>query len=235
MKPIRIFTHCVCEPPGYIHTLLQRLHYPHEQVCLFDGDQVPSDLDDIAALVFMGGPGDVNQPSDWMVQEMELIRQAEARDIPLLGICLGGQLVSKALGGSVYKANELEVGWHDVQLLPEAALHPWFEGLPEKFEAFQWHAHSFAPPAGAQPLATSACTECQAYVHGQNLAIQFHLEMTESIISTLLDKYADDLVANSNCVQTDEQIRLDIKRKTEQTFAVADVLLARWFHSVMSS
>lgn len=235
MKRIRIFTHCVCEPPGYIQTLIERLQYPYEQVCLFDGDQVPTDLDDVAALVSMGGPGDVNQPSDWMQQEISLIREADASGIPVLGICLGGQLVSKALGGRVWEADGLEVGWHDVQLLPEATSHPWFEGLPERFPVFQWHAHSFAPPAGVQSLATSECTQCQAYVHGKSLALQFHLEMTETIICTLLEKYAEDLTASSACVQTSEQIRHDIKYKAEQTFAIADILLERWFHSVMSS
>lgn len=235
MKPIRIFTHCVCEPPGYVQTLLQRLEYAYEQVCLFDGEQVPSDLDEVAALVFMGGPGDVNQPSDWMQQEMTLIRDADARGIPVLGICLGGQLVSKALGGRVWEGESLEVGWHDVQLLPQASTHPWFQGLPERFQVFQWHAHCFAPPAGVQSLATSECTECQAYVHGQTLALQFHLEMTESIICTLLEKYAEDLDATSTCVQSSEQIRVDLANNCVQTFAIADIILERWFHSVMAS
>lgn len=235
MKPIRIFTHCVCEPPGYIQTLLERLQYPHEQVCLFDGDQVPTDLDGVAALVFMGGPGDVNEPSEWMQQEIALICEAHSRGIPVLGICLGGQLVSMALGGRVWESEGLEVGWHDVQLLPRANSHPLFEGLPERFQVFQWHAHSFAPPEGIQSLATSECTECQAFVHGQTLAIQFHLEMTESIICTLIEKYAEDLDATSDCVLSSEQIRDDIQNKCAHTFAIADILLQRWFHSVMSS
>lgn len=234
MKRIRIFTHCVCEPPGYIQTLIQRLDYPFEQVCLFDGERVPTDLEDIAALVFMGGPGDVNQPSDWMQQEMDLIRDAHGSGIPVLGICLGAQLMTKALGGTVWEADSLEVGWHNVELLPQADSHPWFEDLPQRFQVFQWHAHSFSPPEGVQSLATSECTPCQAYVTGDSMALQFHLEMTDDIINSLLDKYAEDLVGSSSCVQASEQIREDIRQKTEQTFAIADSLLEKWFHSVMS-
>lgn len=235
MKRIRIFTHVACEPPGYIQDLLERLAYPFEQVCLFDGKSVPTDLDDIAALVLMGGPGDVNQPTEWMQQEMSLIRTAMAKDVPVLGICLGAQLMSKAMGGWVREAESVEVGWHSVRLLPEAATHPLFKGLPLSFQVFQWHAHSFSVPDGAQSVATSECTECQAYVQGKNLALQFHLEMTDSIICSLLEKYAEDLVGTSTCVQTSEQIRENIQNKTQQTFAIADVLIERWLHSVMRS
>ena len=210
MKRIRIFTHVACEPPGYIKTLLDSLDYANEQVCLNDGKSVPMDLDGIAGLVFMGGPGDVNEPTDWMQQEFELIRKAHAADVPVLGICLGAQLMSKALGGKVYQADGLEVGFHQVQLLDAGVKHPWFAGLPRQFTAFQWHAHSVSPPQGVQSLATSECTACQAYALGNSLALQFHLEMTDSIIRSLLEKYADDLSELSTCVQSAQQIRREI-------------------------
>lgn len=234
MKPIRIFTHAVCDPPGYIQTLLENLNYPFEQVCLYDGEPVPRDLDDVAALVFMGGAGNVNQPTDWMQQEISLIRAARAVNVPMLGICLGAQLMSKALGGRVYKSRGLEVGWHDVHLLPLDEPNPCVINLPKKFQVFQWHAHSFSAPPGASIVATSECTECQGYVLDNNMAIQFHLEMTESIIATILQKYPEDLIASSNCAQTSEQILYDIQHKTQQTFAIADRLLGPWFDSVMS-
>ena len=81
MKRIRIFTHVACEPPGYIQSLLEKLLYPFEQVCLFDGKDVPMDLDPVAALVFMGGPGDVNQPTAWMQQEILLIQRAISKGV----------------------------------------------------------------------------------------------------------------------------------------------------------
>lgn len=232
MKSIRLFTHVACEPPGYLVTLLDRLGYSYEQVCLYDGQTVPVDLDKVSALVFMGGPGNVNEPADWMQQEMALIRQADAMGVPVLGICLGAQLMSKALGGQVWQSDEVEVGWHDIQRLALDKPPPFLEKLPQQFCVFQWHAHSFSPPPGAQSIATSRCTECQAYVHGKNLALQFHLEMTEDIIMSLIEKYADDLQPVSGCVQGADEILTDISSRCDQVFTIADCLLTRWFHTV---
>lgn len=234
MKRIRIFTHVACEPPGYLTTLLDQLGYAHEQVCLFDGKQVPDDLDDIAALVFMGGPGNVNEPPDWMEQEFELIRAADARGVPVLGVCLGAQLMTRALGGDVWPGDSLEVGFHQVRLLPEARSHHCFRDLPAVLPVFQWHAYNITPPAGVETLATSECTPCQAYALGPHLAIQFHLEMTDGIIRSLLEKYQGDLVDVSNCVQSGSEIREGLLQKCERTFAIADSLLGSWFKSVMA-
>ena len=234
MKPIRVFTHVACEPPGYMQNLLEQLGYPYEQVCLFDGKSVPMELDEVSALVFMGGPGDVNEPTAWMVEEFELIRKAHAQAMPILGICLGAQLMSKALGGKVWQDRHMEVGFHSLRLLDAASAVPWFEGLPQSFTVFQWHSHSFTPPPGVETLAASDCAPCQAYALGDSLALQFHLEMTESIISSLLDKYAEDLAGVSACVQGDQEIRDNIADKCAQTFAVADILLRRWLQSAVA-
>lgn len=229
MKPVRVFSHATSEPPGHIITLLDRLEYPYEMVCLEDGRHVPMELDNISALVFMGGPGNVNEPPDWMKQEMTLIQHAIEKEIPVLGICLGAQLMSKALGGKIWQADSVEVGWHDVQLLSAAKDSPCFVDLPENFTVFQWHAHVFSAPSGAVALATSECTECQAYSYGKSLALQFHLEMTEKIITELTDKFSSDLVGESDCVQNRDEILNNIKANCEQTFAIADILLTPWF------
>ena len=101
MKPIRFFRHVACEPPGYFGTFLEEHGYAYEVTCLDEGIAVPRDLDEVAGLVFMGGPGNVNEPTGWMAQELDLIRDAADRGLPMLGICLGAQLISKALGGSL--------------------------------------------------------------------------------------------------------------------------------------
>lgn len=232
MKPIRLFTHVVCEPPGYLADLLDRLGYPYEQVCLYDGQSVPQDLDSVAALVIMGGPGNVNEPTDWMTQEVELIKQAYRNDTPVLGVCLGAQLMSKALGGEVWQGDAVEVGWHEVQVLAAARKHPSFKSLPERFLVFQWHAHVFSPPPGAVPLAVSQCTDCQAYVYGKNLAMQFHLEMTEAIVRDLIQQYGSDLQGDSNCVQSSAEILDNIDTKVSQVNAMADAILTPWFQAV---
>lgn len=232
MKPIRVFSHATSEPPGYIVSLLERLDFCYELVCLEDGKQVPMELDTISALVFMGGPGNVNEAPDWMLMEMKLIQHAYEMNIPVLGICLGAQLLSKALGGEVWQAEHVEVGWHNVELLPASLKHPWFTQLPEIFTAFQWHAHVFSPPPDAISMATSQCSECQAFTLGRSLAIQFHLEMNNEVIANLTEKYSSDLEGDSDCVQNREQILRNIKQQCQQTEIVADKLLEPWFRSV---
>ena len=234
MKTIRIFSHAACEPPGYIGELLDRLGYTYQHVCLIDDKPVPMQLDDISALVFMGGPGDVNQPSCWMKQEFTLIKSANDQNVPMLGICLGAQLMSKALGGEVWPAESVEVGWHDVSLLASAKNYPYFENMPDKFTVFQWHAHIFSSPANATPVATSVCSPCQAYVLGPHLALQFHLEMSAAIIAELTEKYAEDLVGDSDCVQNRDQIMLNIDENCVRNFDLADRLLIPWFDSIES-
>lgn len=234
MKPIRIFTHIACEPPGYLAKLLDNLGYPYQQVCLYEGQQVPMDLDSVAGLVFMGGPGNVNQPTDWMKQEIELIRRAFDIGTPVLGICLGGQLMSKALGGDVHPGQSVEVGWHEVELLLDAKNNPWFANVSQKFPVFQWHAHVFSPPPFAESLAISDCTECQAYAYENSLAVQFHLEMTEEIIRSLIQQYGSDLEGNSACVQNADQILMDIESRSKQVNAMADTIYKLWFESLYS-
>jgi len=228
MKPVAIFTHTECEPPGYLVNLLRAVDYPFQLVCLHNGVNSDFELDNFSKLIFMGGPGNVAEPEPWMLEEMEIIRNARKSAMPVLGICLGAQLMSSALGGRVWQADSLEVGWHEVQLLDSAQDCVWFDGLAERFSVFQWHAHNFSAPPGAIEMATSECTPCQAFVDAKNLAIQFHLEMTAEIIQTLIEKYGSDLEQPSNCVQSSAQILQDIEQRCEQTFRVADTLLKRW-------
>jgi len=228
MKPVAIFTHTECEPPGYLVKLLRRLDYSFRLVCLHNGVNADFELEDFSKLIFMGGPGNVAEPERWMLQEMEIIRQAKQESIPVLGICLGAQLMSKALGGRIWQADSVEVGWHQVQLLDAAKNNSWFNGLDQVIDVFQWHAHNFSAPPGTIELATSDCTPCQAFTYGDNLAVQFHLEMTVDIIKVLVDKFASDLEGQTDCAQSRQQILQDIEQHCEQTFQVADQLLLSW-------
>jgi len=167
-----------------------------------------------------------------MSQEVELIQKAYKNNTPVLGVCLGAQLMSKALGGEVRPGDGVEVGWHEVQVLPQARKHPSFVHVPESFTVFQWHAHVFLPPPGAESMAISQCTDCQAYVIGKNLALQFHLEMTEAIIRDLIQKFGSDLQDNSDCVQSSEQILDNIDVKVRQVNAMADAILTPWFEAL---
>ena len=117
MKPLYIFRHIECEGPGYLGEVLTRLAIPSEIIAIDKDDPVPADIEDCSGLVFMGGPMSVNDPLPWIDRELELIRQAHAQEMPVLGHCLGGQLISKALGGTVNANPVREIGWHSVRKL----------------------------------------------------------------------------------------------------------------------
>jgi GMP synthase-like glutamine amidotransferase len=228
MKPIRFFRHIACESPGYFGTLLERQGVPFDVVCLDEGISVPRDPGETAGLVIMGGPGNVNEPTVWMQQELELIRRAADQDVPVLGICLGAQLISKALGGEVYRGGSLEVGWHWVERIADAGGQGWFDGLPSRFEVFQWHEHTFSLPPGAVALARGACAEQQAFAIGNMLAMQFHLEMTPQSITGLVARYPSDLEQVSDCVQSAAAITADLAVRTQRLYGIADVVFGRW-------
>jgi len=232
MKPIRFFRHVVCEPPGHLGALLDARGWPYEVVCLDEGVDVPRDLDNVAGLVFMGGAGNVNDPTAWMQQELELIHRAVKRGMPLLGICLGAQLIGKALGADIMPAATLEIGWHPVEQLEDASAPGWFAGLPPCFEVFQWHAHTFSIPPGAVPLLRGRCVEQQAFALGNILAMQFHLEIMPHSITGLTERFRSDIEYVSDCVQNAAVITADLEARTRRLHQLADVVFGRWLAQV---
>lgn len=222
----------MCEPPGYLGTLLAARGIPFEVVCLDEGVPVPQDLDAVAALVFMGGAGNVSAPTGWMQQELALIRRALQRDIPMLGICLGAQLIARALGGSVAPNHTLEVGWHTVEQVAGNAAPEWFAGLPPRFEVFQWHAHTFTLPPGAVALLRGRCAERQAFAHGNILATQFHLEIMPRTVHGLTQRFRGDIEVLSDCVQSAAVITADLAARTARLHRIADVVFGRWLDRV---
>lgn len=200
MKPLRLFYHVNSEPPAYLENYLQKRNFPYEVVCLNENTPIPDNTESLSGLVFMGGAGNVNEPTVWMNQEFALIQQAAETGMPMLGICLGAQLISRALGGEIKRGNSLEVGWHTVDQL-DAQGQDWFADLDSSFEVFQWHEYAFSLPPGAVPLATSRCFELQAFALNNILAMQFHLEMTPELIESLITRFSSDLEPTSNCVQ----------------------------------
>ena len=228
MNPVRIFCHGACEPPGRLGTVLERHGCPYEMIRLDEGLPVPRDLNAVSGLVFMGGPGNVNEPPEWMRQELILVRAAAERGIPMLGICLGGQLISKALGGTVRPGVTMEVGWHRVERIEDCGAPDWFAALPARFEVFQWHAHTFSLPPGAVALLRGRCTEAQAFAIGDILAMQFHLEITAESIRVLTQRYGSDMQPVSACVQDAATITADLQERTRRLHEIADCVFGRW-------
>ena len=189
---------------------------------------MPDSLHDVSGLVFMGGPGDVNSPVVWMREEQAMIQKAAEHGTPVMGVCLGAQMMSKALGGKTSSDYKLEVGWHHVETVTGAEDHSWFKDLPSRFEVFQWHAHEFTLPPGATPLLTSRCTPCQAFSVGNMLAMQFHLEISASTVRSLTQQYTDDISTVSDCVQQADVLCNQLDEHISHLHSAADTIYSNW-------
>jgi GMP synthase (glutamine-hydrolysing) len=146
-------------------------------------------LDGYHGLVLLGGPMSVNDTPHHphLKTEIELVRKAIDRGLPILGICLGAQLIAKALGAHVQRSPETEIGWYDVEPTAAAADDPLLRHLQCPERIFQWHADAFDIPQGAVILARSAACENQAFRWGDKVyGLQFHLEVDEHLIERWL-------------------------------------------------
>ncbi len=232
MKPIRIFRHIACEGPGYLGDFLDREDIPWELVCIDANRPVPADVDAVSGLVFMGAAVGVNDDLPWIDHELDLIRKAHEAGIPMMGICFGGQLISKALGGAVTRGEGMEIGWYPLYRLSSNNHDGWLAGLPVEFDTFHWHADTFSMPPGSQPLLMSDCYKNQGYVMGDHLGMQFHLEMTVEMVEAWIDKYGSDLKLDSCCIQSAQSMKENLRERIEQLHEISDVIYGNWLQRV---
>lgn len=232
MKPVRIFRHIDCEGPGYLAAYLERRRVPYELVRIDQGEAVPARIDDVSGLVFMGGSMSVNDDLPWIDDELALIRHATAQQLPILGHCLGGQLIAKALGGVVSRNAVKEIGWLPVAALEAPAATDWLSGLPPRFEVFHWHGETFSIPARAQRILRSAFCANQGFVMDNILALQFHLEMTPELVRQWTEAYSPELAVPSASVQDAAQVARDLDQRITALARVADVLYNRWLRPI---
>ncbi|MEW5757257.1 MAG: type 1 glutamine amidotransferase [Pseudomonadota bacterium] len=233
MKPIWIFRHLACEGPGYLATFLDQHHVPHQLIAIDEGAAVPKTIDACRALVFMGGPMSVNDDLPWIAQELDLIRQAHAANLPVLGHCLGAQLIAKALGGTV-RANEVkEIGWHEVRKADNPRAHAYLKNLPDTFLGFHWHGETFSLPEQATPLFSSRWCANQGFVTGNMLALQFHVEMTSEMVRQWAEVHAHELAMPSESVQGPEDLMRNLGRDVAQLQQTAAYLYKNWIHSML--
>jgi GMP synthase-like glutamine amidotransferase len=233
MKPLYIFRHIECEGPGYLGEVLSRLAIPSQIIAVDRDDPVPAGIDDCSGLVFMGGPMSVNDALPWIDQELELIRQAHAQGMPVLGHCLGGQLISKALGGIVNANPVREIGWHTVRKLHNGTTESWLGELPSQMELFHWHGETFSVPDHAEVILESDHCARQAFASGNTLALQCHVEMTAPMVREWASLYRHELDDPSPAVQSAETIMENLAGKITGAQQVADRLYLRWLRPLL--
>lgn len=196
MPKVWALQHAACETLGTIADPLAAAGIEPRYVRSFAGERVPGEMGDAIGLVVMGGPMGVYEQSRYpfLKEEMRLIERALEEGYPILGACLGSQLLATTLGAPVRKGREKEIGWHPVTLTGEAAHDPLWEGIPHSFVPFHWHGDVFELPHGALSLASSALTEHQAFRYGESAyGLLFHMEVTEEIIRGMVETFADEL------------------------------------------
>lgn len=196
MPAVLAIQHIECETPGTIADALHAEAISLQTVNAYKGEPIPKEMGTAAGLVIMGGPMGVYEEDRYpfLRAELRLIEQAIKEEKAVLGVCLGSQLLAKALGARVTKGEKKEIGWYPVSLADGAAKDPLWAGMQRSFMAYHWHGDVFELPRGAEPLASSALTPCQAFRYGgRAYGFLFHMEVTEKIIGEMIRTFAEEL------------------------------------------
>jgi len=194
---ILVLEHSANVNSGRLGRVLRDHGHRLEVIRLHDGEAVPSDVDDIDGIVSCGGePCAMDDSLPWLASEMSLLRQAHAAGLPIVGICLGSQVVARALGGSVERmTGGIELGWRSVRLTPAGTNDIVHSGVAWRSTQFHWHRDYVARvPAGAVPLASSELCPLQAWSVGHRVyAVQYHPEVDRAMIERWIETSPEDL------------------------------------------
>ena len=205
---IHYFQHVPFEGLGSIEEWITLSGHSLTSTRFFESTVLP-EISDIDWLIVMGGPMSVNNEKQypWLAAEKKFIRQAIDEGKTVLGICLGSQLVSAALGAKVYQNKEKEIGWFDIELTCFAKSDKLFFDIENRIKVFHWHGDTFDLPEKAVHLAFSKGCKNQAYSYKDKvLALQFHLEPTISSLQEMIDFGRDEL-KTGKYVQTEQELK----------------------------
>jgi GMP synthase (glutamine-hydrolysing) len=196
MKQVLVLQHAAIEKPGIIADVLTSAGYSIQPVHPFDGQPVPQAVDDAQGIVIMGGPMGVYERDlyPYLQDELHLIEKALEARKPILGICLGSQLLAAALGAQVTRGRQKEIGWYPVRASGHAKVDPLLTGIEDPFVALHWHGDIFDLPRASVRLAYSEFTECQAFRYRENAyGFLFHMETTAEILGGMVTAFEDEL------------------------------------------
>jgi GMP synthase-like glutamine amidotransferase len=230
MKPVLVLQHLPDDSPAFLSTWLAAQGLPFDLRHTSAGDPFPAHIEGYGALAVLGGEWSANDDRPSLRQAELLIRQAVAAGVPVLGHCLGGQLMSRALGGSVAPTRVPERGWHVVELATAPAAGEWF-GTAPALTLFQWHGDAFTVPPGAVCLATSAHCAHQAFALGPHLAMQFHVEVDAAKLGAWADEADATMPGPRDALQSwhgGGRMRQDSLRCLAASQEVAARVYARW-------
>ncbi len=202
---VHVLQHVPFEGLGSIASWLEGRRASVSYTHFYEESTLPK-LDGLDLVIAMGGPMSVNDESTlpWLRMEKQFLRDAVVQGIPVLGVCLGAQLIANALGSRVYRNAQREIGWFQIEATPGTSEAFRF---PDKCRVFHWHGETFDLPNGAVRLARSAACENQAFQVGKNvIGLQFHLETTPQSAASILFNCKDEL-APGPYIQTESELR----------------------------
>ena len=228
MKPVVICRYAPYEGPGYFATYLSDNGIPWRLLKIDESAPLPA-VSELGGLAMMGGPMSANDDLPWIPPMLDVIRESVDAGVPVIGHCLGGQLMAKALGGEVSRNPVKEIGWGEIDVLQSPGAPDW--GPAESFMSFHWHGETFSIPPGAVRIWSSANCENQAFALGPHLAMQCHIEMTEEMIERWCASGAREIernLARSPAVQTPAAMRENIVAKLEALNNIAARVYDRW-------
>jgi GMP synthase-like glutamine amidotransferase len=194
MARIHYLQHVPFEGPANIANWAESRGHELAGTRLYAGESLP-DVAELDWLVIMGGPMGANDDHkhDWMGPEKELIEATLSAAQPVIGVCLGAQLIASVLGARVYRNAEKEIGWWPVRKATGLPLESAFSSVPEMFTPLHWHGDTFDLPAGARRIASSEGCVNQAFEYHTALALQFHIEATKQSVDALLKHCVDEI------------------------------------------
>ena len=214
---VLIIKHVDLEGPGLIEDYLKQEKIPYQILNLNTGVRFPK-LDGFTHIVILGGPMNVYEEDRYPFLKNEdlFIKEAIQRGKSVLGICLGAQLIAKALGAKVFKAPLKEIGWYDVSLTEDGSKDSLFSHLPKTLSVFQWHEDTFEMPNAGKLIATSTSVPHQAFRYGENAyGLQFHLEVTEKMIREWMESYELEFDGSQPPLLSKLKILTETERKIE--------------------
>ncbi len=213
MPKLLVFQHVAHEILGTLDPLLRNSGFRIKYVNFERYPYLQPSLDGYDGLIVLGGPMNVNEVDQYpnLENEVKLIGEAVQRDFPVLGICLGSQLLAKALGAMVARNLEKEIGWYDVSPTAEGKTDPLMSNFKDVERVFQWHGDTFELPKGTVHLAYSPLCQHQAFRYGDKVyGFQFHLEVDEPMVDRWLDVPENKMeIEESNGVIDSDIIRSD--------------------------
>ncbi|MCW5660618.1 MAG: type 1 glutamine amidotransferase [Burkholderiaceae bacterium] len=230
MAPVLILQFMADDGPAFLGTWLRRHGIGADVRCAASGAVFPEEIGGYRALALLGGAMSVNDEHPFLRTAERLIGQAMARDVPVLGHCLGGQLMARALGAKVAASPAPEIGWQRVEWFDSPQGRAWFGPQPAH-HVFHWHYEAFDLPSQAVPLATNPACRHQAFSIGVHLALQFHLEVDDPKVRLWLSQAEPEYLEAQRhhaSVHGEQRVRDDTARHLRAQQRMADHVYEQW-------